>query len=128
MLHVVIDPAIAQALVFKIEIPRDLNAIFQSMFSKGLIGCLFLGWPGSGMQTRLVWLPEQEIESGLRDARSAFQPGSHNAIKLAISLEPGSGDATSEQIELKKTWYLYEQSNQTKSQMSQTTRAHATKR
>ena len=48
------------------------------------------------MQTCLVWLPEQEVKLGLRDARPDTQLGSQDARKSAISRDPGSNDATGE--------------------------------
>ena len=58
-----------------------------------MVAC-FWASQASGMQTRLVWLP---AEPGLRDARLATQPHSHDARKSALSPEPGSGDAIGEQ-------------------------------
>jgi len=56
----------------------------------GLIVVCFGAGQASKMQTCLVWLPEQEVKLGLRDARPDTQLGSQDARKSAIFREPGS--------------------------------------
>ena len=58
-----------------------------------LVACI---WSGQAHEIQLssVWLPDQPLQPGSRDAKIPLGPGSRDTQELAVSPEPGSADVT----------------------------------